>query len=650
MIGSALAVCIVAVASVGQNAAEPYDWPLDLPRELTSSFAEYRPGRYHMVIDLRTGPIGKNVYAADDGEIVRIACSPYGYGKAIYLQVRDGNTIVYAHLNEFMPPLAEYVRRAQHQQKDYTVNLYPKSGDLRVTRGQLIAKSGQTGIGVPHLHYEIRGPGAVPVNPGLLGIQWPDDSPPVFRKIAIVPLEPEARVNGDVLPVVRELARRADGSYRSDGIEASGPVALAADVYDPAAGGSKLGVYRLTLSVNGEQQFALSHEHLSYDQLNDGAAAYEPALRDRGQFLWLWRKPGNESEIYPQHGPDGQIEVSASTREISVVAEDFAGNQVTMTLPIRFATGDMETVAPSASTGVDTGRGAISYEYTGTLLVVTATFTAPESSAPVLRVEGANPDRLVLRRTGSRTFRSAYKTEDPIAIANLSVEHPRINAVPERMIFLNRAAVAAKWSVQLGGMNLSSASSRPYGFAVLRGRPATAQLLGDELTPVMPAVELWPTATFFDGDLSLDAPLLAGIQTPRQVMLYRFDRDDWDPLTRVNGPDGAVRAETSRLGVYALLRDAVPPLIHLIDLADGATLSSRRAELKAAITDRGSGIERFTATWNGQWLLMEYDPEQDLLRWERDEDLPPGPGTLAVEVADRAGNVSKRSVGLTVPN
>jgi len=89
-------------------------------------------------------------------------------------------------------------------------------------------------------------------------------------------------------------------------------------------------------------------------------------------------------------------------------------------------------------------------------------------------------------------------------------------------------------------------------------------------------------------------------------------------------------------------------VVRVIDLRDGSTITSHRPELKATIPDGGSGIDAFTATWNGQWLLMEYDPEQDLLRWERDEDLPSGAGALTMAVTDRAGNVSERRLELTI--
>ena len=180
------------VLIVAQLAADPsasYAWPLDLPRVLTSSFAEYRAGRYHMGLDLRTGPIGKDVFAASDGYVSRIRCSPYGYGKAIYLKLDDGNSVVYAHLDDYAPELLDYLRRAQHDRKKYTVDLYPDPHELPISSGQFIGKSGQTGIGVPHLHYEIRDRSGAPINPQRAGVTWPVPNAPELR-ISSVSREP----------------------------------------------------------------------------------------------------------------------------------------------------------------------------------------------------------------------------------------------------------------------------------------------------------------------------------------------------------------------------------------------------------------------------------------------------------------------------
>ncbi|MBU0519826.1 M23 family peptidase, partial [bacterium] len=64
-----------------------------MSRSLSSTFGETRDGHYHFGIDIKTnGTEGHSCYAVADGDIVRVRVSPYGYGKALYLQLADGRT------------------------------------------------------------------------------------------------------------------------------------------------------------------------------------------------------------------------------------------------------------------------------------------------------------------------------------------------------------------------------------------------------------------------------------------------------------------------------------------------------------------------------------------------------------------------------
>ncbi|HNV21468.1 MAG TPA: M23 family metallopeptidase, partial [Candidatus Hydrogenedentes bacterium] len=218
-------------------AGDAYQWPLALPPAVTSSFAEYRSGRFHAGLDLRTGTVGPEVYAAADGYVARIRCSPWGYGKAVYLRADDGHTFVYAHLAEFSSSLREYVRQAQHAREEYTVDLVPEPGAFPVRRGELLAFAGRSGTRAPHLHWEFRDAESRPVNPRLLGITWPDTTRPSIRKVLVVPRGADATVNGDVVPVVLEV--RPDGSaggHTCAAVTARGEIGLAVDVIDPANG------------------------------------------------------------------------------------------------------------------------------------------------------------------------------------------------------------------------------------------------------------------------------------------------------------------------------------------------------------------------------------------------------------------------------
>ena len=110
-------LALISAGFAGGSTGE-YAWPLSLDPQLTSSFAEYRTGRFHAGIDLRTAGVGREVFAAGDGYVSRVRCSPYGYGKAVYLQLHDGNSAVYAHLSDFYPELAAFVRAEQHRKAD----------------------------------------------------------------------------------------------------------------------------------------------------------------------------------------------------------------------------------------------------------------------------------------------------------------------------------------------------------------------------------------------------------------------------------------------------------------------------------------------------------------------------------------------------
>jgi murein DD-endopeptidase MepM/ murein hydrolase activator NlpD len=87
-------------------------------------------------------PEGTPVKAAEDGVVAYAGSELKGYGNLVLVRHNNGFVTAYAHASEIMV----------------------KRGD-QVKRGQVIAKSGQTGsVTSPQLHFEIR-KGATPVDP-----------------------------------------------------------------------------------------------------------------------------------------------------------------------------------------------------------------------------------------------------------------------------------------------------------------------------------------------------------------------------------------------------------------------------------------------------------------------------------------------------
>jgi murein DD-endopeptidase MepM/ murein hydrolase activator NlpD len=97
-------------ASYAQDAppSARYINPMDIPVDLSGNFMEPRSNHFHSGLDMRTqGQEGIPVKAIADGWVSRIKISPWGYGKAIYIDHGDGHTSVYGHLQRLKGPVAD---------------------------------------------------------------------------------------------------------------------------------------------------------------------------------------------------------------------------------------------------------------------------------------------------------------------------------------------------------------------------------------------------------------------------------------------------------------------------------------------------------------------------------------------------------------
>lgn len=126
----------------GRPGPTPSGWPLTLKGFVT---AEYTGRDGHTGVDIAV-PVNTPVAATADGTVKQTGTDPV-YGVFVVLAHADGYETMYAHNAHLL------VDR-----------------DERVTRGQIIAYSGNSGqSSAPHLHYEVRRGG------------WPVDPTPFLR-------------------------------------------------------------------------------------------------------------------------------------------------------------------------------------------------------------------------------------------------------------------------------------------------------------------------------------------------------------------------------------------------------------------------------------------------------------------------------------
>ncbi|MGB6537931.1 MAG: LysM peptidoglycan-binding domain-containing M23 family metallopeptidase [Xanthobacteraceae bacterium] len=125
------------VTTVG--AVPSFRWPVH--GHIIAGFGPSSNGAQNDGIDLAV-PQGTPVKAADDGVVAYAGNELKGYGNLVLIRHDNGYVTAYAHASEILVKRGESVKR-----------------------GQVIAKSGETGsVKAPELHFEIR-KGATPVDP-----------------------------------------------------------------------------------------------------------------------------------------------------------------------------------------------------------------------------------------------------------------------------------------------------------------------------------------------------------------------------------------------------------------------------------------------------------------------------------------------------
>ena len=243
--------------------------PMDIPLELAGNFMEPRSDHFHSGLDLRTqGHEGVPVKAAADGWVSRIKISPWGYGKAVYIDHPNGHTTVYGHLQQLQGAIGEACLAEQYRQKDFSIDWTLEKGALPVKQGEVFALSGNTGgSGGPHLHFEIRrASDQHALDPQDFGITIPDHKAPEIHGIRLYALADSSRTMPYPGKAVGFAAQGAEGKYTlKDGVAlaAYGTVGLGIhtlDRYD--ANAAKCGVRSIELFVDSVPMFSTRFEQI----------------------------------------------------------------------------------------------------------------------------------------------------------------------------------------------------------------------------------------------------------------------------------------------------------------------------------------------------------------------------------------------------
>ncbi|AWA31290.1 M23 family peptidase [Flavobacterium magnum] len=336
-------------ASLFAQTQYPLDYfrsPLDIPLFLSGSFGELRANHFHAGLDFKTQQKeGWPVRAAADGYIARIKISPYGYGKAIYVNHPNGYTTVYGHLSKAGGAIEAYIKKAQYEQQNFEVELFPAAGELPVLKGDTLAFSGNTGgSGGPHLHFEIRNTITEKIlNPMLFGFDRliADTRVPVINTLMVYPIGKESVVNQCHKPQAVSMSLQPDGSYIADKILVNGKVGFGISAYDLTDSNyTKSGAYEIETFNNGNPVFGYRFDTFAFDEGRYVNALLDyPRLKNTGMRIQqLYMEQPYPLSLIRADKSNGVIEAApnlAQTYKIKV--SDAHHNAISIDVPIEYS-------------------------------------------------------------------------------------------------------------------------------------------------------------------------------------------------------------------------------------------------------------------------------------------------------------------------
>ncbi len=700
-----LSPAIAAAAFASPALAAPLLWPLAEKTCVSGTFGEHRTGHFHAGIDLSTGGrIGLPVRAVAAGRVVRLRASPYGYGRAIYIDI-DGDggrarQVVYAHLSAFAPRWQALVEAEQERLGKYTVDFaVPESA--RVAAGEIVAYTGDSGGGGPHLHFEVREGDTDPINPLTHGWEAEDRTPPVIRAIRLVPLGLEGRVDGGLDPVVVRVARSAkDGVYRAAREPSvSGPVGVQVLASDRAGGcDDARAIFGASLALDDSVLFETEFRLVSYlTDWDEVDVRYDAAARAEGL--------GNFVRLYERVGWAGALHDTAiAPHHLSISIWDAAGNEAVCRLEIGREQGavlpgvrlSQERLPSTHADGqpvanVQGRRPRVTWRLVpeGIVLRVQGPADATVAERAAIYVDLTEPVHVMPngRYQGSATsgrvppavekaatswfvvpqedlteidpehdpeddrdyafgsllgvsFPGAYFPDDPLLALGPFVRcHV---GEPAEVLALHRRARLRLSKDALFGDALLTASAQPKQEILSKGL----------------ARRSFP-ARFDPGDLLLREKVEVRFAVPdslraraARLAVYSVEPDGSVECLggALDAETGEIVAKTRALGTFVLLEDASRPRLSRPRPADGAVTSNTRPRLLVRVAETGEGLDdegvRFTI--DGERLIPEYDPDAGHIVARPKRPLARGAHRVEVRLADKAGNEATAAWRFTV--
>ena len=325
-------VCVFFFLGSYGNDSLDFVFPVDHQIRLSGNFMELRDNHFHAGIDIKStkGVTGDRIKSVGEGYVSRIRITSGSYGNALYIDHPNGYTSVYAHLENFIPRIEDYLTDIQYEMESFEVDVYLPDSLLMVGKGEKIGTMGNTGRSFgPHLHFELRDTKTErPVNPEELGIGPSDNKAPVLQSLCIYNLDEKMDVYGTDIKYFNPKSAKYNLYHPTVEVESSF-VGLGMQMYDSMDGSSnKNGVYSYELLVDDSLHFAWKADVFSFGESKkiNGFIDYERKKKYAQKIYLLYKQECNNFSFY-NSDENGIIQLrEGEEKKVQILIKDIKGN------------------------------------------------------------------------------------------------------------------------------------------------------------------------------------------------------------------------------------------------------------------------------------------------------------------------------------
>lgn len=587
---------------------------------LAGTMGELRSNHFHTGIDIRTeGRTGLAVHASAQGYVSRVAISSTGYGNALYITHPNGYITVYAHLERFVGPLADYIRQEQYRRKQSEMNLYFHKDRFPIKKGELVAYSGNSGSsGGPHLHYDIRDKNNNPVNPLEFGFnEILDHTPPIAQKLVIKTLDKYARVNDQFGRAIYNTVRVGNNYVINEPIAVYGTIGMELYAYDKLDNSRfRCGINTMKVEVDNEVIFTQNIDKLSFAKQRDILVHMDyTELQENGlRYHKLYVDDGNDLDFYQSHEAKLRIE-KPGTHQVHVTMTDSYGNTSYVDFSLIYKTPEHDIS--------DVNINQKNHQLIDNTLVITAPAKTSDNTLDMyLPKLQKTPAAYIVNNKAVYLWDMhdglpySYKTDENEEILNYQT------SIPSGTNY-NFYSQYVDIDFTIGSLFDTLYMNTHYTFDSTNNREIFN--IGNELVPLRKYV-------------SVDLKPVKDYKNNEKFAVYGLSDNGGLFYKGGKWEDGKIMFYTRDFGKYTIAADTIPPKI--------IPIKTNASDLVFKITDERSGIKDFKCLVNGEWVLMHYDYKRALIWSEKLNNDVPFEGEVKLTLQDNANNKTEYIVNL----